>query len=458
MPNRQPHSQLPAKPSRFLAAITPQRSRSWLTIAALAALLFSAQGLAVPITAQTPPQYMLVKLGSQAWQNPERTMSSYGLSNWERLRVPGWVRVTIPPKQEMAITALHGDPAVQAIEEDHRVQVHLTPDDTYWDNQWGPEMMSAPAAWDIQTGSPTTVVAVLDTGIDLDHPDLAGQLWVNSGEIPGNHQDDDGNGYVDDLHGWRFLHEEDGTPDQSPLIDDNNGHGTHVSGIIAARGNNGHGIAGIAWGSQVMVVKVLDQRGIGTYSDVAEGLIYAADNGAHVANLSLGGETSNTILQDAVNYAHAHGTLIVASAGNTSSAVQYPAACDNVLGIAASTLYDVRASYSCYGPEVDLTAPGSSILSTCEGGGYCYKSGTSMAAPHVAGLAALIYAERPIFGPDQVAQLLTETAQDLGSPGKDEYTGWGRIDAYRALVRLEAQFNSYLPIIQIDNREYAPLR
>jgi len=382
---------------------------------------------------------LLVKLTPLAWETPQLTLSGNALSDWDLLRVPGWIRVTVTGDQGQTIAALRDNPAVQAVEEDQLVRLSLTPNDSYWDLQWGPGIVRAPAAWNINTGSPDVIVAVLDTGIDLDHSDLVGQLWVNSGEIPGNGLDDDGNDYVDDVHGWNVL------GDGNNVIDDDHGHGTHVSGIIAARGDNGQGIAGMAWGSRVMVVKVLDELGNGLYSDLAEGLTYAADNGAQIANLSLGGTVPSQLLQDAVDYAHAHGTLVVAANGNTNSAIQYPAASENTLAVAASTPYDERASYSCYGPEADLTAPGSSVYSTCRGDDYCYKSGTSMATPHVAGLAALIYAQEPTLTPDQVAQLLKETAQDMDEPGWDPYTGWGRIDAYRALARMNAQFYYYFP-------------
>jgi subtilisin family serine protease len=198
-----------------------------------------------------------------------------------------------------------------------------------------------------------------------------------------------------------------------------------------------------------MVVKVLDKLGNGLYSGLAEGLTYAADNGARIVNLSLGGTVPSQLLQDAVDYAHARGTLVVAANGNTNSAIQYPAASDNTLAVAASTQYDERASYSCYGPEADLTAPGSSVLSTCWEDTYCGKSGTSMATPHVAGLAALIYAQEPTLTPDQVAQLLKETAQDIGDPGWDPYTGWGRIDALWVLVKMGVVRLHYLPVIQL---------
>jgi subtilisin family serine protease len=247
------------------------------------------------------------------------------------------------------------------------------------------------------------------------------------------------------MHGWSFVADQGGA-----ALDDDHGHGTHVAGIVAARGNNAQGIAGMAWNSQVMVIKVLDANGDGYYSDLAAGLVYAADNGARVANLSLGGPAPSQILQDAVNYSTAQGTLVVAAAGNTGSDVQYPAACDHALAIAASTYDDQRASYSCYGPEIDLTAPGTSIYSTCLGNSYCYKSGTSMAAPHVAGLAALIYAQSPDLSPGQVAQLLRETAQDMDTSGWDPYTGWGRIDAYRALSKTQTQLELYFPFIEVS--------
>jgi subtilisin family serine protease len=342
-------------------------------------------------------------------------------------------------------TELGDDQNVLAIEVDQRVQATLTPNDTYWAQQWGPSKTRVSAAWDATTGRESIVIAVLDTGIDLDHSDLAGQVWMNPGEVPENGLDDDENGQVDDIYGWRFGQ------DQDDDIADDHGHGTHVSGIIAARGNNQTGIAGMAWGCRIMVVKVLDYKGDGYYSDVANGLVYATDNGARIANLSLGGDEPSQVIKDAVDYARAHGTLVVAAAGNTRSEVLYPAAYEGALAIAASDQNDRRAPYSNHGPEVDLAAPGSSIYSTCVGNSYCYKSGTSMAAPHVSGLAALIWSVYPDHTAAQVTERLQETAQDIESPGWDEYTGWGRIDAQNALVAMEAPWTFYLPIIACDS-------
>jgi subtilisin family serine protease len=441
MPNKLTKSPRRAKPNPWLPALIV------LATAALCLSLFPVQPLASPVVAQTPPQHLLVKFAPQASSTPERALSGLKLDRWVPLPIPGWVRVTLAPDHAATLAALYADPAVQAIEEDHRVRLDLTPNDTLWEAQWGPALIHAPEAWATNTGSPDVIVAVLDTGIERQHSELAGQLWVNPDEIPDNHLDDDSNGYVDDIHGWNVLGE------GSAAIDDDYGHGTHVSGIIAARGNNGQGIAGMAWSSRLMVVKVLDENGDGTYSGLATALAYAADNGARVANLSLGGPEPSQILKEAVDYARARRMLVVASSGNTNSAIQFPAAYDHALAVAASTRYDDRASYSCYGPEADLTAPGSAILSTCMGDDYCYKSGTSMAAPHVAGLAALLFAQEPTLSPAQVAQIMQETARDMDEPGWDPYTGWGRIDAYRALARFQTQFRYYFPMIQVNRLE-----
>ena len=306
-----------------------------------------------------------------------------------------------------------------------------------------------------QTGA-GVYVAVLDTGVDLNHSDLVDQIWVNPTEVPGNGLDDDGNGHVDDIHGWRFGHDAIGNPYESNLVDDDHGHGTHVAGIIAARGNNGQGIAGMAWGSRVMIVKVLDQEGDGYYSEVADGLVYATDNGASIANLSLGGSQRSQLMEDAVAYANAHDTVVIAAAGNTGSAVLYPAAYPGAVAVAATDQNDNHLSFSCFGPEIDLAAPGSLIYSTCLGDRYCFKSGTSMATPHVAGLAALVRSQSPGYTAAQIVQHLRSTATDLDSPGWDEYTGWGRIDAHRALSAPQTLRMYYMPLVAVGNGSPGP--
>jgi subtilisin family serine protease len=263
-------------------------------------------------------------------------------------------------------------------------------------DQWpldGDGPMGVTSAWRQTKGAGLTV-AIVDSGADLGHPDLAPNLWTNPGEVPGNGVDDDGNGYVDDVHGYDFV-EGDGTPQ------DGNGHGTHVAGIVGARGGNGIGGAGVAWNVKLMIVRVLDAAAQGTTTDVARGIRYAVDDGARIVNLSLAGPSSTPDLQDAVQYAQARGVLIVVAAGNDGAdlagAPTYPAAYgeDDVLGVAATRRDGGLSGVSDYGPGADLAAPGEEVLSTALGGGYEWRTGTSMAAPEVTGALVLIAAARP---------------------------------------------------------------
>jgi subtilisin family serine protease len=277
--------------------------------------------------------------------------------------------------------------------------------------QWplqGDAPMGVDSAWRQTTGADATV-AIVDSGIDLGHPDLAPNLWTNPGEIAGNGVDDDGNGYVDDVHGYDFV-EGDGTPQ------DGNGHGTHVAGIVGARGGNGLGTAGVAWRVRLMAVRVLDAGARGTTTDVAKGIRYAVDNGARIVNLSLAGPSSTPDLEDAVRYAQAHGVLIVVAAGNDganlATSPTFPAAYaeDNVLGVSATTRTGGLSGVSDYGPGADLAAPGEEILSTGLGGGYEWRTGTSMAAPQVSGALVLLAAARPdLDGPGLRDALLSGT-------------------------------------------------
>jgi subtilisin family serine protease len=355
--------------------------------------------------------------------------------------------VRVPAGQELvALETLQGDHRVAFAELDYAVHATgvITPNDPGWANQWGPAKIEAPVAWSVVTGTSDIVVAVVDTGIQLAHQDLVGNLWTNPGEAPDNGSDDDGNGKVDDFWGWHFYHKWawDGEkytylPWEDNHVADDHGHGTHVAGIAGARINNGVGVAGMAGGSRLLTVKVLDQYGNGWYSDVAQGIVYAVDNGAQVINLSLGGTPSSETLQAAVDYARAHGVLVVAATGNDGGAVLYPAACEHVLSVAATDQSDSRPSFSNHGPQVDVAAPGVGIYSTWPWvGGYFTKSGTSMAAPHVSGLAALIRSARPDLAMAQVTRIITTTAADVNGgdlPGWDEYLGWGRIEAGQAL-------------------------
>jgi subtilisin family serine protease len=264
------------------------------------------------------------------------------------------------------------------------------------DEQWslqGDAPMGIASAWRQTTGADVTV-AIVDSGIDLAHPDLVPNLWTNPGEVPDNGVDDDHNGYVDDVHGFDFV-DGDGTPQ------DVNGHGTHVAGIVAARGGNGIGVSGVAWRARLMAVRVLDGDARGTTSTVAQGIRYAVDNGARIVNLSLAGPAPAGDLESAIQYAGRRGVLVVAAAGNDgrdlAGAPTYPAAYpeDNVLGVAATDQRGALSAISDFGPGADLAAPGEDILSTALGGGYEWRTGTSMAAPHVTGALVLLAAARP---------------------------------------------------------------
>jgi len=294
--------------------------------------------------------------------------------------------------------------------------LETVPDDPRFGEQWGLDKIGSPAAWDIITGTNDVIIAIIDTGIDYCHPDLDGGRYIG---------------------GYDFINQDD-----DPMDDE--GHGTHVAGIATADTNNGVGIAGLAWNSQFMGVKVLDAVGVGSYFDLAQGIRYAADNGARVANISLGGPFPGLTLEEAMRYAYDAGMVMACASGNEYGyGVIYPAAYDQYcLGVAATDSGDERAIFSNYGPEVDVAAPGVGILSTT-GGSYEFWDGTSMATPHVAGLAALILARDPDLSVDQVFAAIRDSADDVNAgtfPGEDDYLGTGRINAYRALttlVRLE---------------------
>jgi subtilisin family serine protease len=345
------------------------------------------------------------------------------------------VRVSSP----WAVLARHPD--VLWAEPNGRVHaLGIIPNDNYYQaQQWNLRQIGLPQAW-VFTKGEAGPIAVIDTGVDLDHPDLAAKLWINQGEIPGNGLDDDENGYPDDVYGWNFVP----SPDGNPNADDDHGHGSHVAGIAAARTNNGVGVAGVAWQSPIMPLKALDRTGGGWWADVIEAVVYAADNGASILNFSLGQSSDDPdvpveAIQDAVSYARSRGCLLAAAAGNSTSQpapVMYPAALPGVLAVAATSYGDLPWSGSNRGPEVDVAAPGVDIFSTGRFGAYYVSDGTSMATPHVSGIAALIWSLEPAFSVDQVTHVITSTAQDVYTPGWDPRTGWGRVDAQAAVLEL----------------------
>ncbi len=286
--------------------------------------------------------------------------------------------------------------------------------------------LKMPEAWEYATGRPEVIIAILDTGLDMTHEDLRDGIWTNPGEIVDNGIDDDGNGFVDDLHGWNF-------PDGNNRIYDDYGHGTHVAGIAAARINNGVGIAGMAGGATIMPVDVFNV-GIGTYEDLIQAIVYATDNGARVINMSLGATSYSRGEEMAVDYAWSHGVVPVAAAGNTGREnAHYPAAHENVIAVAATAANDNLCSFSTRGDFVDVAAPGCPVWSAVPRG-YSSYSGTSMATPHVSGLAALIFSLDPTLSPTEVRAVIQNNADDLGDLGPDKMFGHGRINALKSLA------------------------
>ncbi len=302
--------------------------------------------------------------------------------------------------------------------------------------QWGLEKIEAPHGWNIETGN-GVVVAVLDTGIDLDHTDLSGNIWSN----PDSTAEYNISTYtiVYDTHGWNFI-------DNNKDPDDDNNHGTHCAGIIGAMANNStsSGAVGISWYNKLMAVKVLDNSGEGDSVDIINGIIYAADRGADIISMSLGGnpqDPPSEAERDAVNYAYNKGCVIAAASGNHyDSQISYPAGYENVIAVGATDINDKRANTSNYGEGLDIVAPGVNIYSTIIGG-YDNMDGTSMACPYVAGLASIVISlwerkDNPGWTPLQVRNVITSNCDDINSasyPGWDKYTGYGRINVRSTL-------------------------
>jgi subtilisin family serine protease len=290
---------------------------------------------------------------------------------------------------------LQDDPNVRYVEPDFVMRATKEPDDPQYDIQYalaepGTGSISAPPVWDSK--SSCTKVGVLDTGVQTDHPDLVDTLYVNPADKPDNNKDDDKNGWVDDNIGINLVA---GKGDG----EDDNGHGTHVSGIIAAKSNNGIGVSGTCWKGSIVPIKFMDSKGRGSTSDAADGIEYAIQRGLKIVNCSFGSSSKSSALQDAIDDAQDKGVLVVVAAGNDGVNIDktptYPASFtnSNILTVAASTSTDTLASFSNYGPDgVDVAAPGDNIRSTYLGSTYKNLDGTSMAAPYVAGAAALLKA------------------------------------------------------------------
>lgn len=346
--------------------------------------------------------------------------------------------------EQNALQILNNEPTIAYAEPNYHYQAidslpatpQNTPNDPSFGGQWSHSRINSTAGWDLTTGSSSLTIAIIDTGIDPGHPDLAGKI----------------------VAGYDFI-----SGDSDPR--DGNGHGTHVAGIATAISNNGTGIAGVNWQAQIMPLRVLGSNGGGTAESVTNGIVWAYSHGAKVLNLSLGGTGYSQAMQDAVNAAHNNGSLVVAAMGNCRSGcsvtnpIIYPAAYSNVMAVAATTPGDNYAYYSQYGNHCDISAPGGEMYSYHDPNGiystmptydvfltteYNYNNnydqlqGTSQATPHVAGLAGLVWAMNPALSPDQVQNAIQQSANDLGAAGWDPTFGHGRINVFNALLSVAA--------------------
>jgi thermitase len=320
------------------------------------------------------------------------------------------VRVIRVPAQaaEKLMDALQRNKDVEYAEPDYVATAIATANDPHFTAgyQWYLSKIEAPAAWDTTVGSSTVIVAVVDTGVSNSHPDIKGKV----------------------LQGYDFVNND---TDAS----DDNGHGTAVAGIVAASSNNGVGMASVSWNSAILPLKVLGADGSGNYSWMANGITWAADNGARIINLSLGGTSSSRTLQDAVNYAWNRNVVLVAAAGNNgNSTAFYPAACANVVAVSATDSSDKRPTWSNYGSYVDLSAPGVSVLTLQGSSSYAYWNGTSFSSPVAAGVVALMAAANPGLANAGVVDALLKNSDDIGTAGFDNFYGHGRVNARRAVA------------------------
>jgi thermitase len=381
--------------------------RALLSAAVLCAVVALGGG-AAPAAAQTPAAgEVLVKFVPAAPESERR--EAHRNANTEVVRtiapidVEG-VRVRPGTTVEQAIAAYRARPDVIYAERNGVMRAALIPNDPSYGSQWGLPKIQAPAAWDVTTGATGVTIAVLDTGVSSSHPEFTGRLLTGKNTLT-----------------------------NTAFTDDVFGHGTHVAGIATARGNNGTGVSGVSWLNQILPVKVLGDDGYGTDLSVADGIIYAADQGARVINLSLGGDpvggACSQTLTSAVQYALARNVVIAAAAGNeNSSVVICPARITGVLSVGSSTESDGKSSFSNFGSLVSLAAPGSNIYSTLPGG-YGTLSGTSMATPFVSGAAALVLAANPGWTEAQVRNRLLTTTNPINFGGQT----LGRLNAGAAL-------------------------
>jgi hypothetical protein len=344
----------------------------------------------------------------------------------------------------------------------------VTPNDSLFGSQWGLRSVHAPEAWEITEGDSTIHIGFVDTGVDWLHPDLKFQFAANTAEDI-NHNglfdawpvdsirkdargnsvhgdldgiDNDGNGYADDVIGYDFVDQEvinvGDWSDRDPIPQDQEGHGTYMAGILAAQQNNVSGVSGIAPKCKVVAMRAFDANGTGEDDDIASAIVYAADNGVKILNLSFGDIIPSLLQRDAIRYAVSKGVTVFASSGNSGGdGPNYPSDFDEVVSVGATSIYpneNTLFRLNTHGEEMDVVAPGDSIWTTKNGGGYNYVSGTSASSPMAAGIAALLLSKNPNYTPLQLRSILESTTQDIADAGYDHRSANGRVDALRALT------------------------
>jgi hypothetical protein len=398
----------------------------------------------VPFGRPHVPGELIVRFKPGLGQAARRTiLGRHEAAPQHRLRAPGLELVRLDEASLAAVAVeLEREPGVLDAQPNYIYRVSATPNDPRFGELWGLDTasdadMDVREAWDVTTGSASVTVAVIDTGVMYTHPDLAGNVWSNSGETAADGLDNDANDHVDDVRGWDFV-DDDATPT------DPHGHGTHVAGTVGAEGNNGVGVTGVNWDVGVMPLRAGDADGSFTDETIVDAMSYACTEGADVVNGSFGGYGYSPAIASVIS--SCPGTLFVFAAGNgdadqvgdniDASPPVYPCAFAhaNIVCVAASTEAAGIASFSNYGPvSVDVAAPGTGILSTVVTGGYAAYGGTSMASPHVAGVAALLLARYPAATPAQVKSSLMGTV-DLLPAFAGKIATQGRVNAVEALT------------------------
>lgn len=430
--------------------------KNFSKVGALAATMMLAVTANASFTTQSVPGEFVVKLKPGMMRMSAQTLSQQ-LKGFVTQKISGQnivvVKKAVFETNDSAIKALNENPMVEIAEPNYIYKINKAPTDPLYIQTWGlanvgqadPKNqvgvagvdINAERAWEIQTGTREKIIAVIDTGIDYTHPDLVDNMWVNESEKNGKAGvDDDNNGVVDDVYGYNAI---TGTGNAK----DDQGHGSHCAGTIGARANNGIGVAGVNWNVRMMAVKFLDAGGSGSLADAIKAIDYATKMGAHVMSNSWGGGGFSQTLMDAIKRSNEAGAIFIAAAGNeynnNDNSPTYPSTyqVENVMSVAAIDNRGAKADFSNYGKKtVHLGAPGVNVMSTT-GGSYKSFSGTSMATPHVAGVAALLWANEPNLTAAQVKERLIATVRPLASMKGKTRTG-GMVDAYGALTNTQA--------------------